>query len=385
MHQQHYGATAQWAGHREQDTGRSVLVAVAAVTGVVALMMAVSSTTPSTSEVAMWAAPATSTSIATGRLPTAVGSVRPVGAARPYTQSSTAAQATSHSASAYATATPAAVAFVPQPATIGAFAAVFGLAASAFHYATAPARKPLALSAGGAGSAAPALLLDCDGTIVDTERDGHRVAFNQAFAQKGLDFEWSVEMYGDLLTTGGGKERMTRYFNDYNPGAWPDKETPPSPDHPLIMDLHKLKTRLFMDIIESGSLPLRPGILAIVDEAIAAGWTLAVCSTSNEKAVQAVVDKLLDSKIKHIYAGDMVKAKKPDPAIYNMAAEDLGLDPSKCVVLEDSHIGLMAARAAGMACIVTKSTYTGEEDFTGAQLVVDDLGSTGLGQASALI
>ena len=87
----------------------------------------------------------------------------------------------------------------------------------------------------------------------------------------------------------------------------------------------------------------------VVDAAIAAGWQTAVCSTSNEKAVQAVVDKLLDGKIKHIFAGDMVPKKKPDPAIYNMAAQELSLDPNHCVVVEDSRIGLLAARAAGMA------------------------------------
>eukprot|EP00667_Euglena_gracilis_P014821 EG_transcript_15382 len=233
---------------------------------------------------------------------------------------------------------------------------------------------------------APALLLDCDGTIVDTERDGHRVAFNQAFAKKGLKWvQWGVMLYGELLTTGGGKERMTRYFTDYAPELWPDAEQPPSPKHPLIVDLHLLKTQLFMDIIESGSLPLRPGIKSLVEDALAAGWKVAVCSTSNEKAVQSVVDKLLDSKIKHIFAGDVVAKKKPDPAIYNLAARELGLDPAHCVVVEDSGIGLEAARAAGMKCVVTKSTYTAAEDFTGAQVVLDDLRHFDFAKVAALL
>jgi HAD superfamily hydrolase (TIGR01509 family) len=271
---------------------------------------------------------------------------------------------------------------------VAGWAAIFGAAAGAYGMAVKRATSSTALQHHDQEEApiTPALLLDCDGTIVDTERDGHRVAFNQAFKEKGLvGVEWSVELYGELLTTGGGKERMARYFTDYNPSAWPDPTNPPAKDHPLIMDLHKLKTKLFMDIIESGSLPLRPGIQEVVDAAIAAGWQTAVCSTSNEKAVQAVVDKLLDGKIKHIFAGDMVPKKKPDPAIYNMAAQELSLDPNHCVVVEDSRIGLLAARAAGMACIVTKSTYTGGEDFTEAQLVVDDMGSTGLDKVEALI
>merc|ERR1719454_2097541 len=91
-----------------------------------------------------------------------------------------------------------------------------------------------------------ALLCDCDGTLVETERDGHRVAFNQAFKEVSLNCEWDVELYGELLTTGGGKERMARYFTDYNTAAWPYEE-PPAKDHPAIMELHQLKTSLFMD------------------------------------------------------------------------------------------------------------------------------------------
>eukprot|EP00668_Euglena_longa_P043916 GGOE01058465.1.p1 GENE.GGOE01058465.1~~GGOE01058465.1.p1 ORF type:complete len:386 (-),score=67.95 GGOE01058465.1:425-1582(-) len=250
-----------------------------------------------------------------------------------------------------------------------------------------PKKAPLRVAETAIGEpAVPALLLDCDGTIVDTERDGHRVSFNQAFAQKGLSkVEWDVELYGKLLATGGGKERMTRYFKEYAPELWPDRTQPPAPKHPLIADLHQLKTQLFMSIVESGSLPLRPGIKALVDEALGAGWKVAVCSTSNEKAVQAVVDTLLESKIKHIFAGDVVAQKKPHPAIYVLAARELGLNPVRCVVVEDSEIGLQAARAAGMKCIVTRSTYTAEEDFTGAELVLDDLGGTHLAQVEALI
>ena len=103
---------------------------------------------------------------------------------------------------------------------------------------------------GGASSdgAVGALLLDCDGTLAETERDGHRVAFNKAFEEKGFDVEWDVDLYGDLLTTGGGKERMTRYFKEVNPDAWSFADEP-SPDNPVIMELHELKTQIFMDIV----------------------------------------------------------------------------------------------------------------------------------------
>ena len=213
-----------------------------------------------------------------------------------------------------------------------------------------------------------ALIFDCDGVLVDTERDGHRVAFNQAFRAAGLDTEWSVDRYGDLLSTGGGKERMRRHFDE---AGWPSGDR-----DALIAQLHHAKTDLFMQIIEGGALPLRPGVARMVDAALAVGMQVAVCSTSNERAVAAVVRVLLGAERAariRIFAGDAVAKKKPDPAIYTLAATTLHLDPAACVVIEDSHIGLSAAKAAGMHCIVTKSAYTADEDFAGADRIVADL------------
>ncbi len=216
-----------------------------------------------------------------------------------------------------------------------------------------------------------ALIFDCDGVLVDTERDGHRVAFNQAFAEKGLQRFWSIEHYGELLSTAGGKERMRRDFDAF---GWP---VPEAERDEFIAELHRLKTDRFMTLIRSGRLPLRTGVARIVDEAIAAGIRLAVCSTSNERAVQAVVDVMLGPErapYVDVFAGDIVRSKKPDPAIYLLAAERLGLTPSRCMVIEDSNNGLRAALGAGMHCIVTTSTYTRKEDFSGADLVIPELG-----------
>ena len=217
-----------------------------------------------------------------------------------------------------------------------------------------------------------ALIFDCDGVLVDTERDGHRVAFNQAFATKRLNIEWDVVLYGDLLEVAGGKERMRHYFNAHQ---WPDNIT--DKDN-YIKDLHKLKTECFMQIIESRQLSLRPGVARLVDEAIADDITLAVCSTSNVRAVTLVVEHLLGPERKShfaaIFAGDVVSKKKPDPEIYNLAAQKLNLDPSLCVVVEDSRNGFLAAQAAGMNCIVTTNGYTEQEDFSGADLIVSELG-----------
>lgn len=215
-----------------------------------------------------------------------------------------------------------------------------------------------------------ALIFDCDGVLVDTELDGHRVSFNQAFKQAGLDIQWNPQRYGELLEIAGGKERMRRHFDET---GWPLGHD----DHDaLIEQLHKRKTNLFMGLISTGSLPLRPGVQRLVDEAIAARVLIAVCSTSNERAVQSVVDVLLGpvraAKIR-IFAGDVVAAKKPAPDIYNLAATTMKLEAEKCVVIEDSNIGLRAAKAAGMNCIVTKSTYTVDEDFSLADKVVNTL------------
>ena len=215
-----------------------------------------------------------------------------------------------------------------------------------------------------------ALIFDCDGVLVDTERDGHRVAFNRAFAAAGIDAEWDVELYGRLLKIAGGKERMTHYFNEV---GWPNGKNAET----LIPELHKRKTAIFTDLIAQGSLPLRPGVSRIVDEARAAGITLGVCTTSDPKAIDGVLD-LFGAQRKQwfevVLAGDIVKKKKPDPEIYNLAKQRLALDARDCVVVEDSRNGLLASLGAGMPTLITTSTYTKNEDFKGAAEVVPELG-----------
>jgi HAD superfamily hydrolase (TIGR01509 family) len=215
-----------------------------------------------------------------------------------------------------------------------------------------------------------ALIFDCDGVLVDTERDGHRVAFNRAFAAAGIDAEWSVEQYGELLKIAGGKERMTHYFNE---NGWPSGKTAET----LIPELHKRKTAIFTDLIAKGSLPLRPGIARIVDEAHAAAVRLGVCTTSDPKAIDGVLDLLGGERKKWfeiVLAGDIVKKKKPDPEIYDLAKRKLGLPGKSCVVVEDSRNGLLASLGAGIPTLITTSTYTKDEDFKGAAKVVPELG-----------
>ena len=148
-------------------------------------------------------------------------------------------------------------------------------------------------------------------------------------------------------------------------------------DRDKVKELHLRKTDIFMDMIRQNQIPLRPGVARVVDAAIAADIRLAVCSTSNVDAVTNLVNTLLGAKrAKYfsIFAGDMVANKKPAPDVYNMAVDEMQLDKDRCIIVEDSSIGFQAAKAAGICCIVTKSSYTKGEDFTGANLIVDELG-----------
>lgn len=230
-----------------------------------------------------------------------------------------------------------------------------------------------------------ALLFDCDGVILESEAVGHRESFNSAFKEEEAlrpdEHEWSEEEYGRWLEIGGGKERMDAYFRSVEETKNPYKTLKDEAARKeLLLKLHKRKTDLFMERVGSGAMPLRPGVKRLVQEAISNGVKVAVCSTSNERAVTSIVKNLLGSEIfakMPVFAGDVVSKKKPSPDIYLLAAEKLGVEPARCVVIEDSEIGLAAGRAAGMRVIVTKSRYTEKESFEGADAVFDCIGDSG--------
>jgi HAD superfamily hydrolase (TIGR01509 family) len=217
-----------------------------------------------------------------------------------------------------------------------------------------------------------ALIFDCDGVLVDTERDAHRVGFNLAFKEMGIDAEWDVDLYGRLLLVAGGKERMRAYFDEF---GWPaDTDTAAQRDE-LILALHKTKTQITSERVSS--LPVRPGILRIIDEAIAAGVKLGVCTTSNPRFIDAVLDLFGPARkaaFAFVHAGDVVAKKKPAPDIYLLALDTLRLPAHDCMVIEDSRNGLLAATGAGLPTLITTSTYTVDEDFAGAVKVVPELG-----------
>ena len=216
-----------------------------------------------------------------------------------------------------------------------------------------------------------ALIFDQDGVIIDTERDGHRVAFNRTFKEFGFKFDWDVEHYHRLLQIAGGKERMKHHLHEKGFGV----EVKPEEEEELIKKLHKRKTDLFIELIESGELPLRPGVKRIMKEAMGKGLKLGICTTSNEKAAQAVAYKILkDIKFDFVLAGDIVSKKKPDPEIYLLALSKTGLKPEQCIVIEDSRNGVLAAKAAGMHVVTTTNGYTEKEDLRESDIIVTCLG-----------
>jgi len=216
-----------------------------------------------------------------------------------------------------------------------------------------------------------AAFFDQDGVIIDTERDGHRVSFNMTFKEFGFTDEWDVDYYHELLQIAGGKERMKHHWKTK---GFSRPLTEEEIDN-LVKEMHKRKTAIFVDLIESGKLPLRPGIRRFMKELMEAGIQIGVCTTSNEQAAKAITEKILsDIKFDIVLAGDVVKNKKPDPEIYNLALSRLGLQPEECFVVEDSKNGVKAAKAASMKTIVTTNGYTEKEDVEAGDVIVSSLG-----------
>ena len=237
------------------------------------------------------------------------------------------------------------------------------------------------------------LIFDVDGTLANTERDGHRVAFNQAFTEAGLDWHWSVEFYGELLAIAGGKERIHFYLDKYLPGFQPSPElsrfhTNKSVQGTMTADphtsqdlknfvayLHKLKTKYYLQLLRQGSIALRPGVKRLIAEARQHDITLAIATTSSLPNVIALLEKYLDLDwFEVIAAGDIVSAKKPAPDIYQYVLNRTNIPAHNWLVFEDSDNGLASSRAAGLKTIVTVNNYTETHDFAQAHLVVNNLG-----------
>ncbi len=218
-----------------------------------------------------------------------------------------------------------------------------------------------------------ALVFDVDGTLADTEREGHRVAFNIAFEKAGLDWDWSESLYGQLLAVTGGKERIRYYLDHYNTAF----KRPADMDD-FLATLHKAKNGYYAMLLKSGDIPLRSGVRRLLQEARAKGLRLAIATTTSPENVTALLENTLGPAslqwFEVIAAGDIVPAKKPAPDIYEYALKELSLAAAACLAFEDSENGIRSSVEAGLKTVVTVNDYTKDHDFSGAVLVVDQLG-----------
>jgi HAD superfamily hydrolase (TIGR01509 family) len=215
-----------------------------------------------------------------------------------------------------------------------------------------------------------ALVFDVDGTLAETE-EAHRLSFNQAFREAGLDWDWTRELYTELLKVTGGKERIAHYIDS---GA---RFGLPGDRAAGIKALHARKTVLYADLMAAGEVGLRPGVAALISEAKTRGLRLAIATTTSRPNVDALLTATLgEAAIRDfdpIACGDMVEAKKPAPDIYRLAMERLGLPPARALALEDSRNGVLSAKSAGLKVAASPSLYSAKDDVSDADVIVADL------------
>ncbi len=221
-----------------------------------------------------------------------------------------------------------------------------------------------------------ALLFDVDGTLADTEADGHRVAFNKAFAEVGLDWDWDVALYGKLLAVTGGKERIKFYVNDFLTGFDPSKDLTE-----FAAELHKRKTHFYLEMLQQGEIPLRAGVERVLREARAAGLRMGIATTTTPANVTYLLTSTLGKEsldwFEVIAAGDIVPAKKPAPDIFEYAMQEMGITTEETLAFEDSINGFLSSTGAGLKTLVTVNGYTKDDNFDDASIVLDQMGEEG--------
>lgn len=201
-----------------------------------------------------------------------------------------------------------------------------------------------------------ALLWDVDGTLAETERDGHRVAFNRAFESMGLPWRWDVVRYGELLAVTGGRERLLCDMPSH-----PDAPALDAEREQLARELHRRKNGYYAEQVAAGLVPLRDGVAELIDEAAQRGLRQAITTTTSRANVQALLGRHLGrgwpARFVAVVCGEDVAAKKPDPEVFHRALQQLGIGPLEALALEDSPGGVAAARAADVPVVVTRSAY----------------------------
>ena len=221
-----------------------------------------------------------------------------------------------------------------------------------------------------ADSGLKAAIFDVDGTLVDSERDGHRVAFNRAFEELGLPDRWDVAAYGRLLAITGGERRLHAHLEGRGMALAERSD--------LVPRLHARKTALFRDMAAAGQIAARPGSERLLADLERAGVRLAVATTGTRAWVGTLLDRVFGTgRFEVVVTGDEAPERKPDPSAYVLALERLGLSAAVAVAIEDSENGLVAAQGAELPCAIVLNDYTRGQAMTGADLVLDGFGDVG--------
>ena len=223
-----------------------------------------------------------------------------------------------------------------------------------------------------------ALLFDVDGTLADTEPQGHLPAYNEAFSELGLDWRWSPELYRELLLLPGGKERIIEYLRQYGPALGEHRTEIERDAKAWAGRVHQIKSRYFRRLVSTGKVTLRPGVRRLITEADQAGLRLAIVTNASRSSLEPFLEytlgKELSARIDFIVSGEQVAHKKPAPDLYRLALLKLGVSATECIALEDSSMGLIAATSAGIPTLITINDDTRHHVFEDAVLVVDKLG-----------
>lgn len=225
------------------------------------------------------------------------------------------------------------------------------------------------------------IIFDVDGTMADTERDGHRVAFNLAFKEKKLDWQWDEELYGELLRVTGGKERLKYYQIGFlKKLLLTDVE---------IKNMHACKTKHYLRLLKAGKIPLRHGVQRLIKQAKSNNIRLAISTTTTLINVRTLLKNTLGDDAEQLFeiiaAGDIVPYKKPAPDIYNYVLTNLGLKATECITIEDSSSGLTSSVQAGIKTIVTTNSYTENQDFSKAEAIYPNFNQINIQYLNQLI
>ncbi|GAA4811327.1 HAD-IA family hydrolase [Streptomyces ziwulingensis] len=226
-----------------------------------------------------------------------------------------------------------------------------------------------------------ALIFDCDGVIVDVEIQRHLKAFNQVWEEAGVPWRWSDAEYERALRVSGGKERLHLLRDDPRFRAVFDVPDDPEEWRRIVAAWHRRKTQFYVASLRTGEVTARPGVRRLARDALRAGWRVAVASAGARDSVRTLVRAALGTELAAqltLVTGESVRRKKPAPDVFDVAAASIGVVPERCVVIEDTRNGLLAATASGMTCVVTPTRLSLHDDFSEAALVISGLGDPGL-------